>query len=90
MVEKVKLAGRPEKSVTWIWRDPASGQLKVEYYDFSVRAQKIFGNDIAWTITVKDMESFLYIFNTKRGNLDSLDGALLQELFWHQTVARRT
>ena len=55
-IRKVKLSGGPDKTVTWIWLDPASGQLKVEYYDFSEAAQKLFGNDIAYTITVKEME----------------------------------
>jgi hypothetical protein len=55
MVEKIQLNGGPDNSVTWIWLDPA-GQLKVEYYDFSEPAQKFFGNDIAWTITVNDMD----------------------------------
>jgi len=57
MVEKVKLSGGPDKSVTWIWLDPASEQLKVEYCDFSEPAQQIFGNDTAWTITVNDIDS---------------------------------
>ena len=57
MTEKVQLNGGPDKSVTWIWLDPAGGRLKVEYYDFSEPAQKFFGNDIAWTITVNDMDS---------------------------------
>ena len=54
MSEKVKLSGGPEKTVTWIWLDH-NGQLKVEYYDFSETAQRMFGNDIAYTITVQDM-----------------------------------
>jgi len=53
MTEKIKLAGGPEKTVTWIWFENA--QLKVEYYDFSEDAQRMFGNDIAYTITVRDM-----------------------------------
>ncbi len=59
MADKVKLTGGPDKTVTWIWLDPARGQLKVEYYDFSEPAHKFFGNDIAWTITVQDMEKLL-------------------------------
>ena len=55
MAEKVQLNGGPDKSVTWIWLE--NGHLKVEYYDFSEPAQKFFGNDIAWTITVTDMDS---------------------------------
>jgi hypothetical protein len=54
---RVKLSGGLEKTVTWIWLDSETGgQLKVEYYDFSEPAQRSFGNDIAYTITVKDME----------------------------------
>jgi len=47
MTEKVKLSGGPEKTVTWIWLDN-NGHVKVEYYDFSESAQRLFGNDIAW------------------------------------------
>ena len=54
MSVKVKLSGGPEKTVTWIWLDH-NGQLKVEFYDFSETAQRMFGNDIAYTITVDDM-----------------------------------
>jgi len=53
-IAKVQLSGGPDKTVTWIWL--AQGQLKVEYYDFSEAAQNLFGNDIAYTITVHDME----------------------------------
>lgn len=53
MTEKIKLVGGPEKTVTWVWIE--NGQLKVEYYDFSEDAQRMFGNDIAYTITVRDM-----------------------------------
>jgi hypothetical protein len=53
---KVKLSGGPDKTVTWIWLDPGGGQLKVEYYDFSESAQRLFGNDIAYTITVDEMD----------------------------------
>ena len=53
---KLKLSGGPEKTVTWIWLDPETvGQLKVEFYDFSETAQRMFGNDIAYTITVNEM-----------------------------------
>jgi hypothetical protein len=64
MIEKVRLAGGPEKTVTWIWLDPETGsQLKVEYYDFSAPAHKFFGNDIAWTITVHEMDKLYSIVN---------------------------
>ena len=53
MSDKVKLAGGPEKTVTWIWLE--NSQLKVEFYDFSDLAQRMFGNDIAYTITVEEM-----------------------------------
>lgn len=61
MAEKVKLAGGPDKTVTWIWLE--DGQLKVEYYDFSDSAQRLFGNDIAYTITVKDMSKLFRTIN---------------------------
>ena len=54
MSEKVKLTGGPEKTVTWIWLD-SNGQLKVEFYDFSETAQRMFGNDIAYIVTVNEM-----------------------------------
>lgn len=67
MTEKVKLAGGPEKTVTWIWLE--HGHLKVEYYDFSEPAHEFFGNDIAWTVTVHDMEK---LFSTVNQNATSL------------------
>jgi hypothetical protein len=64
MTDKVKLAGGPEKTVTWIWLDPETGgQLKVEYYDFSEPAHEFFGNDIAWTITVGEMDKLYSAVN---------------------------
>jgi hypothetical protein len=57
--QKVKLSGGPDKTATWIWLDPEEGQLKVEYYDFSEDAQRLFGNDIAYTITVDQMDKLL-------------------------------
>ena len=54
MVEKVKLAGGLEQTVTWVWLENV--QLKVEYYDFSEDAQRFFGNDIAYTLTVTEMD----------------------------------
>jgi hypothetical protein len=53
MDEKVKLSGGPKKTVTWIWLE--EGQLKVEFYDFSETAERMFGNDIAYTLTVNEM-----------------------------------
>lgn len=52
MTEKVKLAGGLEKTVTWIWLEDE--QLKVELYDFSETAQRMFGNDIAHTLSVAE------------------------------------
>jgi hypothetical protein len=63
-IKKVKLSGGPDKTVTWIWLDPETGgQLKVEYYDFSETAQKLFGNDIAYTITVNEMDKLFSTVN---------------------------
>lgn len=61
MTEKVKLAGGPDKTVTWIWLE--DGQLKVELYDFGETAQRMFGNDIAHTLTVKEMDEFYSTVN---------------------------
>ena len=56
-IKKVKLSGGPDKTITWIWLDPETGgQLKVEFYDFSDLVQRMFGNDIAYTITVNEMD----------------------------------
>jgi hypothetical protein len=67
---RVKLTGGPEKTVTWIWLDPETGgQLKVEYYDFSEPAQKFFGNDIAWTITVHEMDKLFSTVNQNEASL---------------------
>ena len=59
MPEKVKLIGGPGKTVTWVWQE--SGFLKVEYYDFSEDAQRMFGNDIAYTLTVTEMDKLFSI-----------------------------
>lgn len=67
MTEKIKLTGGPEKTVTWIWLENA--QLKVEYYDFSEDAQRIFGNDIAYTLTVTEMDS---LYSSSKQNADLL------------------
>jgi hypothetical protein len=64
MAEKTKLVGGPEKTVTWIWLEPETGgQLKIEFYDFSELAQRMFGNDIAYTITVHEMDQ---LFSTAK------------------------
>jgi hypothetical protein len=57
MTEKIRLPGGPEKTVTWIWLEPkAGGRLIVEMYDYSELAQSMFGNDLAHTITLLEME----------------------------------
>ena len=69
-IKKVKLSGGPDKTVTWIWLDPETGgQLKVEYYDFSETAQKLIGNDIAYTITVNETDK---LFSTVNENETSI------------------
>jgi hypothetical protein len=68
-VQKVQLSGGPDKTATWIWLDPADGRLKVEYYDFSEAAQKLFGNDIAYTITVDEMDKLLSILHQEQASL---------------------
>lgn len=72
MVEKTRLSGGPEKTVTWIWLDPETdGQLKIEYYDFSELAQRTFGNDIAYVLTVKEMIKLVSL--TKHSEASLLD-----------------
>ena len=69
-IKKVKISGGSDKTVTWIWLDPdRNGQLKVEYYDFSESAQRLFGNDIAYTITVQEMDK---LFSTVNQNEESI------------------
>ena len=67
-IKKVKLSGGPDKTVTWIWLDH-DGQLEVEYYDFSEAAQRLFGNDIAYTITVEDMDKLFSTVNQNEASL---------------------
>jgi len=56
MTGKIKLTGGIGKTVIWIWLDLETGdQLKVEFYDFSETAQRMFGNDIAYILTVNEM-----------------------------------
>ncbi len=67
---RVKLTGGPEKTVTWIWLDPETGdQLKVEFYDFSELAQRMFGNDIAYTITVHETDK---LFSTTKQDANAV------------------
>jgi hypothetical protein len=67
VTKKVQLNGGPDKSTSWIWLE--NGQLKVEYYDFSEPAQKLFGNDIAWTITVNDMDRLYFSLGQNEATL---------------------
>ena len=70
MNEKIELSGGPDKTVTWIWLDPETGgQLKVEHYDFSELAQQMFGNDIAYTITVDGMSKLLSLSHQDQASL---------------------
>jgi hypothetical protein len=55
-ISKVKLSGGPEKTATWTWLQ--DGQLKVEFM-ISAKPRRMFGNDIAYTITVREMEKLL-------------------------------
>ena len=76
MEDKVKLTGGPEKTVTWTWLDPETGgQLKVEFYDFSELAQRMFGNDIAYTITVHEMDK---LFSATKQDETSLISWIVQ------------
>lgn len=67
MTGKVQLAGGPDKTATWIWLE--ANQLKVEYFDFSEQAHTVFGNDIACTITIQDMEKLLSIIHKDTATL---------------------
>lgn len=65
MVKRTQLAGGPDKTVTWIWLE--NGYLKAEYYDFSESTQQFFGNDIAYTITIHQMDK-LYLTSHQNEN----------------------
>lgn len=68
--KKTKLSGGPDKTVTWVWLDPKTGgQLKVEYYDFSESAQRLFGNDIAYTITIQEMDKLYFTVHQKENTI---------------------
>jgi len=67
MTEKTKLRGGPQKTVTWVWLEDA--QLKVEYYDFSQDAQDMFGNDIAYILTVRAMSKLYSITKQNESSL---------------------
>jgi hypothetical protein len=64
---RIKLTGGPEKTVTWIWLE--AGRLKIEFYDFSETAQRMFGNDIAYTITVSEITSLLPLTKQSEASL---------------------
>ena len=64
---KVKLSGGPEQTVTWIWLE--KGQLKGEFYDFGELAQRMFGNDIACTLTVTEMDKVFSITEQDEASL---------------------
>lgn len=66
-IRKVKLSGGPEKSVTWVWIE--GRQFKVEYYDFSEDAHRFFGNDIAYTITVNQIEKLFLTTNQNESSI---------------------
>jgi hypothetical protein len=67
MDQRVKLTGGPEKTVTWIWLE--NRQLKVEYYDFSETAQRMIGNDIAYTLTVNGMTELFSVSKQSEASL---------------------
>jgi hypothetical protein len=72
--QKVKLNGGLEKTATWIWLDQ-NDRLKVEFYDFSETAQRMFGNDIAYTITVDEMD---ILFSAAKQDASSVIGWMAQ------------
>jgi hypothetical protein len=65
--QKVQLSDGRDKTVTWIWLE--DGRLKVEYYDFSEAARRLFGNDIAYMITVNEMDKLLSTVNQNETSL---------------------
>ncbi len=67
MTEKIKLNGGLDKTVTWIWVE--DDKLKVEYYDFSEEAQRTFGNDIAYILTINEMEKLFSLSNQNANTL---------------------
>jgi hypothetical protein len=79
MTAKVKLTGGPEKTATWIWLE--AHRLKVEFYDFSETAQRMFGNDIAYTITVDEMTRLFSRSNQREASLLPWMAANFQSYF---------
>lgn len=47
----------------------SSPEQLVEYYDFSEAAQRLFGNDIAYTITVLEMDKLFSTINQNETTL---------------------
>jgi hypothetical protein len=66
-IKKLKLAGGPDKTVTWIWLE--KGHLQIELYDFSELAQQMFGNDIAYIITVNQMDRLFSLSQTEEESM---------------------
>jgi hypothetical protein len=79
--QKVQLNGGPDKTVTWIWLK--ADHLRVEYYDFSEDAQRLFGNDIASTITVDEMDKLFSALNQKEATLIPWMAQYFKRLLWH-------
>lgn len=67
MTEKTNLTGGLDKTVTWIWME--MGHLRVEFYDFSESAQEMFGNDMAYTLTVTEMSKLHSMTNQEEESL---------------------
>ena len=67
MTEKIKLSGGLDKTTTWVWID--NGHLKVEFYDFSEIAQEMFGNDIAYVLTVEEMDRLFALVKRDENSL---------------------
>jgi hypothetical protein len=67
MTEKIKLSGGLDKTVTWVWIDNC--HLKVEFYDFSETAQEMSGNDIAYVLTVEEMDKLFALVKRDENSL---------------------
>jgi hypothetical protein len=69
MGERTKLAGELEKTTSWVWVE--AGCLRVEFYDFRELAQGMFGNDIAYTLTVHEIPKLFWL--TKHDETSLID-----------------
>jgi len=67
MTEKIKLTGGLDKTATWVWMN--QGRLTVEFYDFSETAQEMFGNDIAYVLTVEEMNELFALVKRDENSL---------------------